>query len=313
MGYHIPVSLPKHDRELLDDFARRYARSGTLMAGVVYEATWCIRAARDWWHELFADEHAIAWVSDPRLVDIAPAAHIVALGPSGHTVHANGRRDRHNGFTCSSDAERARTLGKAHAPLDGAGGLRPLTSKAGWNLLCGCELDRVDLLLGWVLKDGAAPPGFDVVAGPERTFFGLRLAHVTRDRGWGRVNLSPAAIKAATEQLASIPGAPRGKPKLELLAGGEVLAMGPKLAAPGEGFEPSEADLTRILRGLEEISADSFEPPLTFESLARDGDMLRLIVDGDAVSVPWGGWTKLEDVEDLLLGALRRYTSGHSS
>lgn len=92
------------------------------------------------------------------------------------------------------------------------------------------------------------------------------------------------------------------------------LATGTERAPEADAsFAPTDAELGRVLRGFDEISADGFDPPLAFESLERDGDALRLIVDGDAVSISWGGWTTLGDVEEQLMGAVSRYAARRQS
>lgn len=90
----------------------------------------CIREARDFWNELFQYDFRIAWVSASRRVGGEEGVHTVALGPSGHTVHANGRKDRESGFNCASDTERARALGAAGGELFITGSLRPLVVSA---------------------------------------------------------------------------------------------------------------------------------------------------------------------------------------
>ncbi len=227
-------------------------------------------------------------------------------------MDAKGKRHSDSTLNCAQDKMRVRELALAGEEFTSKD-LRKLTASVGWNLICGPELDHADLLLGWTLEAGDPPAGFDAVAGPKGVVYGYRLAAVGSDPGWKRVDLSQAALAAVLDRIRSMPGAPKDKPKLELIAGGERItsfAGGPVEVGSQASFEPTESDLAEIFAGLEESSADCFDPPLAFSSLERRGDMLRLVVDGNVVEIPWGNdWAEARNIEDQLFAALSQYQS----
>ena len=262
-------------------------RGANLVYGAVHRAMWNWVLANDVASDLVGDGdsvNVVCWITNPLSLTTEPAEHWVVLGPENVGLTASPTETVRELLSVDTVAKIHRRLARyeyvATRRDEPRQGLTAV-SERGWVLFKTADATRADVVLGVDIaaKKTAPPAGARVVRAGKRTIVGVSLAEL-KDAPWMLVDLADLTKKIkAVQALLGPKLIGKQSVQLHLVVDGEVQDIEGKPSASQkkrstkkaveEPLPPEPSVFKQVLSALNDVSVDSFDRPMRFETLER--------------------------------------------